>query len=331
MRCRGPFGHLALRLLIPFAWIRNIVLRILQEATREHWAVGVIAEPVQQVCRSFDPSKIRWLPTAPGDFLADPFGWKLHDGTLVIMAEALSRRDGRGRIVALESRTDGNLTPIRDVFALTTHASYPHLIEHNGNIYCIPETVALRCVQLFKADPFPNRWVLDTVLLERFPGSDATVHFHDGRWWMFVGNNDDQDEAKLFVFYASTLRGPWLPHGANPVKCDLRSARPAGPLFTMDDQLYRPAQDCSATYGGAVVLNRIVRLSPTAFLESPVARLAPAASSPYPHGLHTLSAAGQLTLIDGKRHIFSFDLLVRRSRLFRRQLNRKRNALASPT
>ncbi len=207
-----------------------------------------------------------------------------------------------GRIVSLELRPDGTQTSPRDVFAFNTHASYPQLVEHEGVIYCVPETLAQRRVQLFRADPFPHRWVPDTVLLENFAGADATVCFHEGRWWLFVGNHDDQDEAKLFVFHATELRGPWLAHAANPVKCDLRSARPAGPLFMMDGALHRPAQDCSVTYGGAVTINRIERLTPGEFVERPVRRLAPAANGPYPHGLHTLSAAGNVTLVDGKRH-----------------------------
>jgi hypothetical protein len=309
LRHRGSAARTLLRAALPLAWVRNLLTRILQEMIREHWAVGVIPEPVQEVCRGFDPGRIRWLPSPADGFLADPFGLMRPDGTLVIMAEALSWRDGRGRIVAFESEPNGTLTPPVEVIAFTTHASYPQLLEHQGSIYCIPETQIQRRVQLFRAEPFPHCWVPDAVLLEDFAGADATVCFHQDRWWLFVGNHDDQDETKLFVFHAPDLRGPWLAHARNPVKCDLRSARPAGPLFSMEGALYRPAQDCSVTYGGAVVINRIERLTPREFLEQPVRRLAPAARGPYPHGLHTLSAAGNVTLVDGKRHtLFGFEL-----------------------
>ena len=180
LRQRGAVSHFFLRVRLPAAWIRNILMRALQEITREHWAVGVIAAPVQQVCQSFDPATIRWLEAPPDGFLADPFGLARADGTLVILAEALSWQDGLGRIVAFELRPDGTQTPPRDIFAFTSHASYPQLIEHEGAIYCIPETLAQRRVQLFRADPFPHRWVPDSVLLENFPGADATVRFHDG-------------------------------------------------------------------------------------------------------------------------------------------------------
>ncbi|HEY0342492.1 MAG TPA: hypothetical protein VGC34_16950, partial [Steroidobacteraceae bacterium] len=182
LKRRGIVSHCLLRLGLPAAWIRNILLRALQKLTREHWTIGIIGAPVQQVCQSFDPAAIRWLEPPPDGFLADPFGLLRADGTLVILAEALSWQDGRGRIVSFELRPDGTQTPPRDVFAFNSHASYPQLIEHEGVIYCVPETLAQRRVQLFRADPFPHRWVPDTVLLENFPGADATVCFHDGRW-----------------------------------------------------------------------------------------------------------------------------------------------------
>ena len=120
---------------------------------------------------------------------------------------------------------------------------------------------------------------------------------------MFTGNRADQDDAKLFIFHSYELHGPWEPHAVNPVKCDLRSSRPGGtPFMGEDGALYRPAQDCSRVYGGAVVINRVTRLTPDEFQEEAAAHLRADRAGPCPDGLHTLSAAGNLTLIDGKRH-----------------------------
>jgi hypothetical protein len=325
VRFRRPNAahRLLLQALRPVALLRNILKRLLQQMTREHWTVGVITSPIQQVCQSFDPSAIQWLTPPADGFIADPFGLPLADGRLAILAEALSWQDGRGRIVTFEWKPDAARSPLRDVFSFSSHASYPHLIPHDSAIYCIPETIAQRRVQLFKADPFPQRWVPDTVLLEDFPGADATVFFHSDRWWLFCGNHDDQDEAKLFIFYSKGLRGPWLPHALNPVKCDLRSSRPAGSLFTIADELYRPAQDCSVTYGGAVVINRIERLTATEFAERPINKLTPAPGGAYPDGLHTVSSAGNLTLVDGKRHKLSAAAAILTLRALVKRLGRR--------
>jgi hypothetical protein len=71
-------------------------------------------------------------------------------------------------------------------------------------------------------------------------------------------------------------------------------------LFVVDGQLIRPAQDCSLTYGEAVVLNVVDQLDPLIFVEHPHRRLEPV-SGPFPHGLHTFCPAGAVTLVDGKR------------------------------
>src|SRR6185436_19157488 len=114
----------------------------------------------------------------------------------------------------------------------------------------------------------------------------------------------------LFIFHAMDLFGPWAAHPLNPVKADLRSARPAGPLFEHNGALYRPAQDCSRAYGGAIALNRIRVLSATDFVEETVSVLEPDPRGPFPDGLHTLMGVGNITLVDGKRHARSFKRLA---------------------
>ena len=96
-------------------------------------------------------------------------------------------------------------------------------------------------------------------------------------------------------------RRPVDAHARNPVKYDVCSARSGGTPFVYRGQLYRPGQDCSETYGGAVRLNRITRLTPQEFAEETAAVVRPDPKGPYPSGLHTLSAFGDWTLIDGKR------------------------------
>jgi hypothetical protein len=63
--------------------------------------------------------------------------------------------------------------------------------------------------------------------------------------------------------------------------------------------LIRPAQDCSKTSGGAVVLNVVDRLTEDSFNEHPLRQLLP--DRAYPHGIHTICPAGNHTLVDGKR------------------------------
>ena len=300
---RSRAARIGLLARLPAALLRNVARRTSQALTRERWRIGVIEQPIGRVVEAFDPAAIQWMDLPFDGFLADPFGIAGPDGGLIILAEAFAWKERRGRIAAIERGRNGALTLAPTSLTHDTHLSYPQLIEHQGETYCLPESSARHRVQLFRALEFPGRWTPDSVLLDGFAGADATVIRYRERWWMFTGNHADQDEAKLFVFHAADLHGPWMPHALNPVKCDLRSSRPAGtPFIGEDGALYRPAQDCSRVYGGAVAVNRVTRLTPDEFEEVIATHLRPDLEGPCPDGMHTLSAAGDLTLVDGKRH-----------------------------
>jgi hypothetical protein len=182
--------------------------------------------------------------------------------------------------------------------------SYPYLLEHEGDVYCIPESADVPGLHLYKATAFPYRWVECATLIEGLVAVDPTVFRHGDRWWLLCAEREGDHNSRLHAWYAPDLFGPWAPHAANPIKTDVRSSRPGGTPFVHAGQLYRPAQDLSHTYGGAVTINRVLRLTPTDFEEEPVTQVQPYADSRYPDGLHTLSAFGPRTLIDGKRRYF---------------------------
>jgi hypothetical protein len=146
----------------------------------------------------------------------------------------------------------------------------------------------------------PHRFEFVATLLENFPAVDSTVFQHGDLYWLLC-SPQEKSGSHLHAFYAREPFGPWVPHPSNPVKIDIRGARPAGPPFVVDGALYRPAQDSSRTYGGRVVINRVVALSPTEFAEVPHAHVGPEKDGPFGEGLHTVSFAGDYCVIDGKR------------------------------
>jgi len=102
---------------------------------------------------------------------------------------------------------------------------------------------------------------------------------------------------ELHLFYSDSPLGPWTPHRANPIKSDVRSARPAGRIFENHGQLYRPAQDCSTRYGAAVAINRILQLNPETYEELELGKIGPD-WGPHVAGVHTFNVAGNITVID---------------------------------
>jgi hypothetical protein len=254
---------------------------------------------------------VRWLPTRGSHrYLADPFG-VAHDHGVTILAEDYDHGTGRGYIARIEADDPG---PPEPVIRMPEHMSYPYLFQYRGELYCIPESCERRQVRLYRADPSLSTWTPVAVLIDGFAAVDSTVFEHEGRFWLLCTDQDTCSWSALHVFHAPDLLGPWSPHAANPVKTDVRSSRPAGKPFVHDGALYRPAQDCSRTYGGAVAINRVLRLTPTEFAEEVVRVIEPDADGPFPDGLHTLAAAGNVTLIDGKRMIFVNDVFRREAR-----------------
>jgi hypothetical protein len=284
------------------------------------WNVGVVDSPIHAFLDPGFRPKIRWLDAPPPDrFLADPFAIA-RDGGLTLLVEQYDFGTGKGHLATTAWR-DGRATgPFAAMMDTPVHLSYPYAFEDGGAVYCVPEMSQSKRVELYRASEFPSRWELVATLLDDFPAVDPTVFRHDGRWWMFCACAHRNEWIKLYAFHAQDLMGPWLPHAANPLKADVRSSRPAGTPFVHDGVLYRPSQDCSRVYGGAIALNRVARLTPTEFEETVCRVIRLDEGEPYPAGCHTISAAGDRTVIDGKRLVFKASEFAREARKLLRRI-----------
>ena len=270
----------------------------------EEWSIGVVEAPIAAFLEPTDRLEVRWLrPPGDGRFVADPFGVEF-DGAAHIVYEDFDYRSSKGTIATMPATAEQAPSPPVQAIELPVHASYPYLLVDGGEIYCIPETHEAREVSLYRAIEFPIRWEESATLVKGVAALDSTVFVHDGRWWLACTDQEAGKDLHLFLWHAPALRGPWEPHPLNPVKTDVRSSRPAGTPFVHRGVLYRPAQDCSTSYGGGIVVNRVVRLTTTDFLEEFAIRIEPFVDGPFPNGIHTLSSVGDLTLIDSKRYRF---------------------------
>jgi hypothetical protein len=283
--------------------LRNYVaVNLARGLWRDTWNIGRIDRPIHSLLSAPSLEGAQWIADDGREWLADPFPLS-HDGRDYLLGERWGGKPRRGRIVSLElgdGMLSGWASP-RSALDLPQHASYPFVLEHGGAVFCVPETHEADEIALYRALAFPARWEKAAVLLAGVAGVDPTIIRHEGLWWLFFGDARCSDTVRLYLAYASDLMGPWTRHPGNPIKIDVRSARPAGTPFRHDGRLYRPAQDCSLTYGGRIVVNHVTRLTTTDFAEEPIVAIEPDPRSPYRHGLHTLSAHGEVTFIDGKR------------------------------
>ena len=318
--CPTPAQLLAFSAIV----LRNRIVRKFQEMFRsEQWNIGIVEQPIHQFLEGGPCSGVKWLPTPVRQrYFADPFG--LASGSrLTVLAEDWDYRAGKGCVSAVEF--DGEWGHPEQVMARPVHMSYPYLLQDGGDIYCIPETHQAREVALLKADSFPSQWRRVATLIRDFAAVDATVFQHNGRWWLLCTDFDADSLSTLHAWYSPRLLGPWRPHAGNPIKVDVRSSRPAGTPFVHNGSLYRPAQDCSDSYGAAIAINRIRRLTPDDFAEETVAVIEPERKGGFPSGLHTLASVENMTLVDGKRSVFVPEVFFDSLRAIARRLLRVRS------
>ena len=313
----GQITRFLLRMRATWAWYQ------LTETIRsEMWNVGVVNSPIDTFLDGQYPCDIEWLQSpGPRKFIADPFAVDTPHG-LQLFTEEFDYDRYQGYITSALYRPGLPLSQSGVVIDEGVHMSYPFPLLYEGRLYCIPESQARREVSIYRAEEGSSRWVKAGSLIRNFAALDSTVIHHNGKWWLFCSCQDDLRDAKLYVWHAADLFGPWEPHAMNPVKCDVRSSRPGGTPFIRNGELYRPAQDSSTSYGCALSINRVVRLSADEFEEETVAQIKPPAHAMYRDGIHTLSAAGSMTVLDGKRMTPIVALTLRRLRHKFRRLAR---------
>lgn len=204
-------------------------------------------------------------------FFADPFLF-VRNGALYLFVEDFARSTRKGVITWFV--WTGNSWRCGGVaLECPYHLSYPFVFEYRDRIFMIPETSAAGRVELWEADPFPDRWKLARVLLDGVRAVDSTLLARGEILYLFTnldrsGVGDPGTELHIYCT-DDLLDGRWVPHPRNPVIQDCRVARNAGGFF-VDSQgrLIRAAQINGSGYGKGLVLRKVDRLSPTEYEES---------------------------------------------------------------
>ncbi len=263
----------------------------------ENWKIGILEFPIYEILR-INP-QVSWIETGEVlKFLADPFGFEI-DGQKYVIFEDYCHLKKMGRIGI--APLNSNLTLGKRLIVLDDkkHLSYPFVINHAGRIFVVCESYKSGKLSLYEIDKtdltvkkirdiFTDKKIVDPTI----------IHYND-KFWMFYTIGDECN-SKLYIAYADSLFDEFKEHAKNPVKNELSSSRSAGTPFMFENELYRPAQNCSKSYGGSIVINRITKLTEQEFSEEFVKEIMPDAQNFNCLGLHTLSSFGNLTLIDGK-------------------------------
>jgi hypothetical protein len=282
---------------------------------RQNWNCAVIDAPIHVVAglsstedQQSALKKADWMPVVKGTFRADPFGYITNNTNTIdgmhIFFENYDWSREIGSIAGVDYK-GGCFSPLQSFLDARTHLSYPFVMHDSGHSYYIPENSAGRSIcayRLHSSGTSDN----EAILIQKSELIDATFLRKDGLLWMFALDEVNSSNTDLHVYFSEDLTGPWHAHPMNPVKSDVRSARPGGTPFWFQGRLFRPAQDCSTHYGSSAVINEVKVLTVRDYKEEAVSRVSPLKNGPYPYGLHTVSSVGNRTLIDGARKVSVF-------------------------
>ncbi|MFH1121540.1 MAG: hypothetical protein V1775_17105 [Bacteroidota bacterium] len=272
----------------------------------EKWQTGLVkarpADLVSDYTCTIDDADVLWLGANEHErYFADGFALK-EESRLLLVFEDYNYKT-RKAVLSSSWFTERESLFTRPVQVLEEpwHLSYPFLFRSEGQTWCMPESLNHGAIELYRFDSLTGNMIHHRTLVKGLAAADPTLVFHQNHWFLFF-TPSHATNVELHIWHSDTLESPFKPHELNPVKADIANARPAGPFFTLDGKLYRPAQDCSQTYGGRVVINEVKLLTESEFLEMPVTYLKPPAGY---SGLHTLSFAGDFLYFDCKRSVFS--------------------------
>lgn len=296
---------------------RSIRFRLFEEQWHLRYAFGDL--PARNFARfaALHPPRDRYW--------ADPMPL-FHDGQWHIFFEDFRQAGGLGRISVISFDRNHEPQSPRDALVRPYHLSYPFVFHWDDRLWMIPETASTRAVELYECVDFPDQWQLRRRFLENRYIVDATLERHGDAWYLFANEAENPGasswtETFLYVNEGDLLNGSWKPHPQNPIRSDVTCARPAGPLFQARETLFRPAQDCSLRYGGAMAIHEITELSPGGYAEQIVDRIHPD-WEPGLQGTHTFAYRPGLTVIDVMQEVPRPGILNRLPEPARRSLLR---------
>jgi hypothetical protein len=268
----------------------------------EKWNIGIAKCNISEFL-TIPNQEIKWLKPFC-KFRADPFGFIDNNGEKQIFFEHYSYIKRKGEIRKIALNNDLKITSENIVLENQCHFSYPYIFQDEDQRYAAVESYKSNGLDLYRVDK-NNNFIKVKRILDDLKIADPSIVKFNNKWWLFF-SLADRCNGELYIAHSDNLLGGWQMHKNNPVKIDIESARSGGEIFWHKNSLYRPAQNCSVTYGGSLIINKIKELSVENFIEEVEIQVTPNQLGRYPSGLHHISKLGEnFTLIDGKKYYFA--------------------------
>ena len=224
-----------------------------------------------------DFTKVHSIPNPQDGFLADPFVIEYADQSYCFVEE-FSYKQNKGKISTYLLSED-SAQPLGTALEETFHLSFPYLIEHNQDLFMIPESASNNDIRLYKNISFPNEWVLEKILIKNVDAADTVVFYQDNMWFMLTNicsSNVSDHQSELHLFSSKELVSDnWSPAPSNPITFDSLKARNGG-CFAYNGKQYRVNQvHDKSHYGKALQINEISKITPSSMVEKNILSMEP--------------------------------------------------------
>lgn len=267
------------------------------------WNLGFITDDITDVIKS-DKLNIHWMKHNYTDrWFADPYLLEVTDKQIVVLVEEFCYKLRKGRIARLVvSRPDYVLQDMKIILELPTHLSFPVIYRKDNEVYVMPENSKSGGIVIYRYDE-QNLKLEKVQEVSMLPLTDATiVKLKSGEEYVFSTKlpNPNGDELQIYSFDGKTMLMDEKPIAS--VSFPSNIARNAGDAFYIDEQMYRPAQDCNKCYGNGIVIQKVNKEGNTFMFET--INSFHSANPDYSLGYHTFNMKKGLIVVDGHRYRF---------------------------
>ena len=258
-----------------------------------HWTLGFIEQPLEEFIAN-GLGEVHWMPNPYRNrWYADPFILDVMDDRLIVLVEEFYDPIHRGRLSRLTiDRKSYKLLQIDPFLELPTHLSFPAIRRVGDKVYIYPENGNAGTLDLYEYNPETNECKKVEQLVNA-PLADAIWTDLFGKDMIFTTHQPTHNGNVLDVYEKED--GKFLLKGE--VTFPANTARNAGDWFQVDGKIYRPAQDCSGRYGGAIIIQEVSRDADGTFHFSEVSRISEHWHS-YDIGCHTFNHHKGVSVID---------------------------------
>ncbi|MBP7450666.1 MAG: hypothetical protein KA817_11550 [Flavobacteriales bacterium] len=283
------------------AWVKAGSFRRPYTQPAIEWNIGVLPQPIAHLLEERPSLNVRWLP-APrmGSHRMEPFPYLDHEQELNVIYRKMTPQ-GPSTFSRVRPKSDNNLKRSRELLKLANSVHYPYTLATDQGPQVViamhhPERIELHSLDV-RNDELAKRQVLMSGALH-----SPTLFPWNGKWWL-MGTSVDLEQEALYIHWADDITGPFTPHPLNPVRVDARGARPAGTPFIHGGKLWRPGSDTTNSLFPRVVIHEVLVLNENDFQERAHTWIGPFKGSQYPAGVLTISAMGDVTMVDGCRTV----------------------------